>query len=63
MSTPASPEPGHNHDVSIEKVTQRANDIEGKLRKRHSNDRGIELGEGHMGQQGCPTLWTTNSRF
>jgi uncharacterized membrane protein YkvA (DUF1232 family) len=33
MSTPASPEPGHNHDVSIEKVTQRANDIEGKLPK------------------------------
>jgi uncharacterized membrane protein YkvA (DUF1232 family) len=33
MSTPASPEPGHNHDVSIEKVTQRASDIEGKLPK------------------------------
>jgi hypothetical protein len=52
MSTPASPEPGHNHDVSIEKVTQRANDIEGKLRKRHSNDRGIELGDGARGAAG-----------
>ena len=31
--------------------------------KRHGNDHGIELGEGHVGQQGCPTLWTTNSRF
>lgn len=33
MSTPASPEPGHNHDVSIEKVNLRAKDIEGKLPK------------------------------
>jgi hypothetical protein len=31
--------------------------------KRHGNDHGIELGEGPVGQQGCPTLWTTNSRF
>jgi transposase-like protein len=34
-----------------------------KNRKRHGNDHGIELGEGHVGQQECPTLWTTNSRF
>jgi sporulation protein YlmC with PRC-barrel domain len=33
------------------------------IRKRHGNDHGIELGEGHVGQQECPTLWTTNSRF
>lgn len=31
MSTPATPEPGHNHDVSIAKVNQRAKDIEDKL--------------------------------
>ncbi len=31
--------------------------------KRHSNDHGIELGTGRVGQQGCPTLWTANSRF
>jgi hypothetical protein len=30
---------------------------------RHGNDHGIELGTGHVGSQGCPTLWTTNSRF
>ena len=33
------------------------------LCKRHSNDRGIELGEGRVGSQGCPTLWTADSRF
>ena len=31
MSTPATPETGHNHDVSIAKVNQRAKDIEDKL--------------------------------
>ncbi len=31
--------------------------------KRHGNAHGIGLGEGRVGQQGCPTLWTTNSRF
>ena len=32
-------------------------------RKRHSNDRGIELGTGGVGRRGCPTLWTTNLLF
>ena len=32
-------------------------------RKRHRNDPGNELGMGRVGSQGCPTLWTTNSRF
>ena len=31
--------------------------------KRHRNDHGNELGMGRVGSQGCPTLWTTNSRF
>jgi uncharacterized membrane protein YkvA (DUF1232 family) len=31
MSTPATPEPGHNHDVSIAKVNQRSKDIEDRL--------------------------------
>ncbi len=32
-------------------------------RNRHRNDHGIEVGTGCVVQQGCPTLWTTNSRF
>jgi hypothetical protein len=38
-------------------------ELQSVIGKRHSNDHGIEVGEGHVGQQGCPTLWTTNSRF
>ena len=37
--------------------------LQAKGRKRHSNDHGNELGTGCVGSQGCPTLWTTNSRF
>ena len=33
MSSPATPEPGRDHEPSIAKVTQRAKDIEGKLPK------------------------------
>jgi hypothetical protein len=31
--------------------------------KRHRNDHGNEVGTGCVGSQGCPTLWTTKSRF
>jgi hypothetical protein len=33
------------------------------LRKRHRNAHRNAVGTGRVGSQGCPTLWTTKSRF